>query len=230
MEVVLDAVLTGQASVIPVLGFATLTRFDLAQRLLDSIDYPVEHLVIIDNSGKQEFEPLVNPFLVKNLWLIRVPHGLGANGAWNLIIKSTPFAPYWVIPNDDSWFEPGALKTIAEEVDTEAFNFLDIVPKWSCVIPTEGSVRKAGLWDEAFHPIYFDDDDYEWRMQELGVKFNNISAKVHHDNSSTLKSGFNERNGFTFIRNQSLLTNKKVANDTGERGWSLDIRRTNAWD
>ena len=157
MEVVLDAVSARQASVIPVLGFATLTRFDLAQRLLDSIDYPVEHLVIVDNSGKQEFEPLVNPFLVKNLWLIRVPHGLGANGAWNLIIKSTPFAPYWVIPNDDSWFEPGALKTIAEEVDTEAFNFLDIVPKWSCVIPTEGSVRKAGLWDEAFHPIYFDD-------------------------------------------------------------------------
>jgi hypothetical protein len=36
---------------IPVLGFCTLKRFDLAERLLASIDYPVEHLVIIDNSG-----------------------------------------------------------------------------------------------------------------------------------------------------------------------------------
>ena len=225
----MDAIPKGQA-VIPVLGFATLSRFDLAQRLLDSIDYPVEHVVIVDNSGKREFEPLVNPFLVKNLWVMQVPSGLGANGAWNLIIKSTPHAPYWVIPNDDSWFEPGALQTIAEQVDTEAFNFVDVVPQWSCVIPTEGSVARAGLWDEAFHPIYFDDDDYHWRMKELGVKFNTIPAKVHHDNSSTLKSGFQERNNQTFKRNHSLFTNKQVSGDLGIRGWSLAVRRENRWD
>ena len=46
---VLDAVSKKQVKLIPVLGFATLTRFDLAQRLIDSIDYPVEHLVIVDN-------------------------------------------------------------------------------------------------------------------------------------------------------------------------------------
>ena len=212
---------------IPVLGFATVSRFDLAQRLLDSIDYPVENLVIVDNSGKREFEPLVNPFLVKNLWVLQLPHGLGANGAWNLIIKSTPFAPYWVIPNDDSWFEPGALQTIAEQVDTEAFNFVKVNPSWSCVVPSEGSVRRAGLWDEAFHPIYFDDDDYEWRMKELGVPFNYIDAIVHHDNSSSLMPS---RNGETFARNSKLFTNKVAAHDLGLRGWSLDVRRKNAWD
>ena len=215
---------------IPVLGFATLSRFDMAQRLLDSIDYPIEHVVIVDNSGKMEFEPKVSKEFVRNLWIIRVPHGLGANGAWNLIIKSTPHAPYWVIPNDDSWFEPGALKTIAENVDTTAFNFVDVNPIWSCVVPTEGSVGKAGLWDEAFHPIYFDDDDYEWRMKKLGVTFNHIPAKVNHNNSSTLKSGFQEINSVTFKRNQSLLINKKVSEDLGVRGWSLKVRRDNRWD
>ena len=215
---------------IPVLGFATLSRFDLAQRLIDSIDYPVEHLVIVDNSGKMEFEPNVSKEFVRNLWIIRVPHGLGANGAWNLIIKSTPHAPYWVIPNDDSWFEPGALKIIAENVDTTAFNFVDVNPIWSCVVPTEGSVGTAGLWDEAFHPIYFDDDDYEWRMKKLGVPFNHIPAKVNHNNSSTLKSGFQEINSVTFKRNQALLINKKVSEDLGVRGWSLKVRRDNRWD
>ena len=214
---------------IPVLGFATLSKFDMAQRLIDSIDYPVEHLVIVDNSGKKEFEPKVNEH-VKNLWLLQVPHGLGANGAWNLIIKSTPHAPYWVIPNDDSWFEPGALQIIAENVDTTAFNFVDVNPIWSCVVPTEGSVGTAGLWDEAFHPIYFDDDDYEWRMKKLNVPFKYLKAKVHHDNSSTLKSGYNERNSITFSRNQSLHLNKKVTEDTGIRGWSLKVRRDNRWD
>ena len=214
---------------IPVLGFATLSRFDMAQRLLDSIDYPVEHLVIVDNSGKKQFEPKINEH-VKNLWLLQMPFGLGANGAWNLIIKSTPHAPYWVIPNDDAWFEPGALQKIAEQVNTEAFNFLDINPKWSCVIPGEGAVRKAGLWDEAFHPIYFDDDEYEWRMKKLGVEFHTINARVHHDNSSTLKSGYSDRNDVTFHRNQSLYRNKVVSEDIGIRGWSLQIRRDNRWD
>ncbi len=214
---------------IPVLGFATLSRFDLAQRLLDSIDYPVEHLVIVDNSGTKVFEPKLTKH-VRNLWLLRVPHGLGANGAWNLIIKSTPHAKYWVIPNDDSWFEPGALETIANNVDTTAFNFVRVEPKWSCVIPTEGSVMKAGLLDEVFHPVYYDDDDYEWRMRELGVKFNTIDAAVHHDNSSTLRSGFSERNSITFDRNHSVFQDKVRAQELGVRGWSLKVRRENRWD
>ena len=214
---------------IPVLGFATLSRFDLAQRLLDSIDYPVEHLVIVDNSGKKTFQPKVNDN-VKNVWLLQMPSGLGANGAWNLIIKSTPHAPYWVIPNDDAHFEPGALETIAKEVDTTKFNFLNIFPKWSCVVPTEGSVAKAGLWDEVFHPIYFDDDEYEWRMQELGVEFNTINARVYHDNSSTLQSGYQERNASTYSRNNSMFTNKRAAKNIGIIGWSLKVRRENRWD
>ena len=228
MAAELGAVLREHA-LIPVLGFATLSRFDLAQRLLDSIDYPVEHLVIVDNSGKKQFEPKTSEY-IQNTWLIRVPSGLGANGAWNLIIKATPHAPYWVIPNDDSYFEKGALQKIAEEVDTTKFNFLDIQPKWSCVIPTEGSVMKAGLWDEVFHPIYFDDDEYEWRMRELGVEFHTINAKVHHDNSSTLQSGYQARNAMTFIRNNSVYSNKVAAHDLGIRGWSLKVRRENRWD
>ena len=149
---------------IPVLGFATLTRFDLAERLLGSFDYEIENLLVINNSGSKKWKPK-QPDCVRNLWHVEVPYGLGANGAWNLVIKSTPHAPYWVLPNDDSWFEPGALQTIAENVDTTRFNFVDVTPKWSCVIPTEGSVAKAGLWSERFHPIYFDDDEYEWRMK-----------------------------------------------------------------
>lgn len=228
MEQLLDAVSEGEP-MIPVLGFATLTKFDMAQRLLDSIDYPVEHLVIVNNSGMRKFNPQVNAN-IKNLWHIEVPFGLGANGAWNLIIKSTPHAPYWVLPNDDCWFAPGQLEKIANEVQVDAFNFVNIEPRWSCVIPTESSVEDAGLWDENFHPLYFDDDDYEWRMKELGVRFNTIDAKVYHDNSSTLKSGYQQKNSYTFRRNQSLLTNKRAARELKARPWSLTTRRRNSWE
>lgn len=214
---------------IPVLGFATLSKFDMAQRLLDSIDYPVQKLVIVDNSGKKAWIPEPNDY-VQELWTIRLPHGLGANGAWNLIIKTTPFAPYWVIPNDDSWFEPGALEIIANQVDPQKFNFVDVNPKWSCVVPGEGAILTAGLWDEVFHPIYYDDDEYEWRMNMLGVEFNYIPATVHHNNSSTLHSGYQDKNTMTFSRNRSMFTNKVASNNTKEMGWQLKVRRENAWD
>lgn len=210
---------------IPVLGFATVSRFDMANKLLASIDYPVENLVIVNNSGQRSWTP-AHPIQVKHLWHIEVPYGLGANGAWNLIIKSTPFAPYWVLPNDDCEFTPGALQTIAENVDLTKFNFVDVQPRWSCVIPTEGSVQKAGLWDEAFHPVYYDDNDLERRMANAGVEFNNIAATVKHQNSSSIA----EPNHRTFRANGNRLNTKIINNDFSVHGWSLDIRRENAWD
>jgi len=214
---------------IPVLGFLTYSRFDLAQRLLDSIDYPVKDLVIVDNSGKREFNP-IKPDLVENLWLIQVPHGLGYGGGLNLIVKTTPFARYWVLLNDDSVLMPGALQKISEQVDTQAINFLSIMPKWSGFVLGEGAVLKAGLFDERFHPIYFEDNDYERRLMAHGVKAKFIYAALEHDNSSTLNSGFHSQNNETFARNHELFDKKVAENDLSEGSWSLQIRRDNSWE
>jgi GT2 family glycosyltransferase len=214
--------------VIPVLGFATLKRFDLAQRLLDSIDYPVEHLVIVDNSGTNTWNP-TQPETVKNLWMIRVPFGLGLVGAWNLIVKSTPYAPYWVLVNDDAWFEQGALDVIAQEADSDALSFPHISPEWSCIILGQKVVEEVGLYDERLYPLYFDDNDYERRIRNANLPVKRINAIVHHDNSSTLKSGYDEKNAFTYGRNQKLFESKVAGNDYTEGNWSLKIRRENSW-
>lgn len=214
---------------IPVLGFCTLNRFDLAERLLRSIDYPVDYLVIVDNSGTQEWEP-VKPASVQNMFRIQVPFGLGLVGAWNLIIKSTPYAPYWLLVNDDAWFARGALQTVAEQVDTTALNFLDIVPPWSCVAFGEGVIEKVGLYDERFYPLYFDDNDYERRVDAAGVKKNVIPAKVFHENSSTLNSGFQVQNSRSFVANSNLFAKKVAEEDFTQGGWSLSVRRANRWD
>jgi len=215
--------------VIPVLGFCTLKRFDLAERLLASIDYPVENLVIIDNSGTQSWTPS-KPDLVKKMWVIQVPFGLGLVGAWNLIVKSTPYAPYWVLVNDDAYFAPDSLETIAKEVDTQALNFLDIVPNWSAVVFGEGMVEKVGLYDERFYPLYFDDNDLERRVDQAGVPKKTIQAKVHHDNSSTLKAGFAEKNAVSYARNQKLFDQKSNEENYSQGEWSLAVRRANRWD
>jgi GT2 family glycosyltransferase len=214
---------------IPVLGFCTLKRFDLAERLLASIDYPVEHLIIVDNSGTQSWKPS-KPELVKILWVIQVPFGLGLVGAWNLIIKSTPYAPYWVLVNDDAWFEAGALEKIASEVDTQALNFLDIVPAWSAVVFGEVMVDKVGLYDERFYPLYYDDNDLERRVDHAGVPKKTIQAKVHHENSSTLNSGFEQVNNISYTNNNYLFNWKEEQQDFTQGEWSLAIRRANRWD
>jgi GT2 family glycosyltransferase len=213
---------------IPVLGFATYSQFDLANRLLDSIDYPVENLVIVDNSGLKTWEPK-QPEQVKNLWLIRVPFGLGLVGAWNLIIKSTPYAPYWVLVNDDAWFEAGALEIIARDVDPDAMNFVDIIPEWSCVVFGEGAIAKAGLYDERFYPLYFDDNDLQRRMEKAGVKVHKIQAGVNHQNSSSLE-GKRKENDRTYEANRKLMDKKVIENDFSPGYWDLTIRRANRWD
>lgn len=214
---------------IPVLGFATLSRFDLAERLLDSIDYPIEHLVIVNNSGTQSWKPK-KPDLVEKLWHIEVPYGLGLVGAWNLIIKTTPHAPFWLLVNDDAYFEAGTLNTISLDANRNTLNFLDIIPTWSGIVLGEKVVQEVGLYDERLYPLYFDDDDYQRRIENAGFVINHIAAKVHHDNSSTLQSGYHERNNKTFQANNRLFQTKVVDNDYSEGNWSLKIRRENSWD
>jgi GT2 family glycosyltransferase len=215
--------------VIPVLGFATLKRFDLADRLLASIDYPVEHLVIVDNSGTCQYEPVKSVWVV-NMWVIRVPFGLGLVGAWNLIVKSTPYAPYWVLVNDDAWFEPGQMKAIPEQVDTAALNFLDIVPKWSGVVFGEGMVEKVGLYDENFYPLYFDDNDLERRVDLASVSKKTIACKMGHNNSSTLHSGFQNYNSVSYSNNHNLYAQNASQGRITANAWTLQTRRANRWD
>jgi GT2 family glycosyltransferase len=213
---------------IPVLGFAVYSQFSKADRLLDSIDYPVENLVIVDNSGAKAWKPK-KPDSVVNLWFIQVPFGLGLVGAWNLVIKSTPYAPYWILVNDDAWFEAGALETISKEADPEAINFVDIIPDWSCVVFGEGAIAKAGLYDERFYPLYFDDNDLDRRMEKAGVRIQRIEAKVYHDNSSSLK-GKSEQNNRSYAANQNLMNKKIQEEDFSPGYWDLEIRRANRWD
>lgn len=214
---------------IPVLGFATLSRFDLAERLLRSIDFPVEHLVIVDNSGKCEWNP-VKPDFVVNMWVIRVPFGLGLVGAWNLIVKSTPYAPYWVLVNDDAYFMPSEMKKIPEQVDTQALNFLDIVPQWSGVVFGEGMIDKVGLYDENFYPLYFDDNDLERRVDLARIAKKTIECKMGHDNSSTLHSGYQNKNSVSYSNNALLFSTRGAEGRIEASAWSLKTRRANRWD
>jgi len=213
---------------IPLIGVPTLTRHDLCDRMLSSIDYPVQDLIVVDN--KPDGWSPTKPELVKRLHHIRLPQNLGVAGSWNLIVKCSPFAPSWIIVNDDVVFQPGARETMADSLRSDALQFFAVQPKWAAFAIGEDVVKKVGLFSELFHPAYFEDNDFERRALAQGVDIEMVNALVDHDNSSTLKSGFDIQNHKSFKVN-SETHRAREANQVMTGGeWDLILRRELSWD
>jgi hypothetical protein len=94
----------------------------------------------------------------------------------------------------------------------------------------EGVVLKAGLQSELFHPLYFDDNDYERIIDAHRIPKKRIQAKIHHDNSSTIAAGYGSKNQKTFAVNQALYEKRRAEGNLNSGEWSLKIRRENSWD
>lgn len=213
---------------IPNLIVPTLTRYDLLQRMLSSIDYPVGHVLIIDNGNM--IDQLKLPAEIKELTVLTMPANMGVAGSWNLGIKCFPFDSQWLIVSDDVVFPAGALMRYAGLVDSTAIQFFDVQPKWACFSVGQTVVEKAGLACELFHPAYFEDNDWERRIDQAGVLKEILPIQVQHDNSSTLKSGFEDKNSATFRANLEVFEQRVADNVQSGGEWSLDIRRRNSWD
>jgi GT2 family glycosyltransferase len=209
-----------------------LNRYDLLQRMLDSVDIRVEHLLVIDNGASVMAEPLelkLNDNFAKVTHL-RMPANLGVAGSWNLGIKSFPYAHRWFIVSNDVVFRPGALEKLAEARRDE-ITLTGEAPHWQAFALGDEAVTDLGLFDECgFYPAYFEDNDYIRRAQFAGVNIRKLDIDLHHDNSSTIKSGYQSKNDKTFFANQRHYQSKIEANDYSPGTWSLEIRRANGWE
>jgi GT2 family glycosyltransferase len=201
-----------------------LNRYDLLQRMVSSIDYPIEHLLIIDN-GKG-MDCLDTPKLVKEVTVLSMPSNQGVAGSWNLGIKSFPFEPVWFFSSADTTYLPGALEKLAQ-AEPGAITLTGSFPHWQTFAIGEEAVRKIGLFDENLYPIYFEDNDYTKRAEQHDIPIVYLDIAVNHDNSSTINSDpkLAQANGRTFSNNQQYFDTKLE----GTWDWSLDRRRNNYW-
>jgi GT2 family glycosyltransferase len=211
-----------------------LNRYDLLQRMLDSLDYPVGHLLIIDNGSsvvEHSFELNV-PVCVEHTTYLPMPANLGVAGSWNLGIKSFPYADRWFFASNDVQFGPGALKTLSE-ARTDEITLSGDFPFWQAFSLGYEAVRRLGLFDECgFFPAYFEDTDYLRRANELGVTIRKVDAPMSHDNSSTINSDqrLQRENSRTFTANQKYFSEKVAREDFGPGSWSVERRRVNGWE
>jgi GT2 family glycosyltransferase len=158
-----------------------------------------------------------------------MPANLGVSGSWNLGIKSFPYAQRWFIVSNDVVFEPGALEKLSQARRDE-ITLTGDAPHWQAFALGDEAVSDIGLFDESLFPAYFEDNDYSRRADFVGVNIRLLDLKIRHDNSSTIKAGYMEKNAVTYSRNEKHYQSKMDSNDYSAGGWSLDIRRENGWE
>jgi len=216
---------------VPVVIIPVLNRYDLLERCIDSLDFPVEKIIIIDNGGKIEEDCLMMPRNSRHgkTYIMNTPSNLGVATSWNLGIKMTPFASGWILMNSDAWFLPDQLEKFWNECNSDRI-LLTGDPRWACAWIGSEVVKDVGLFCEAFHPAYFEDNDYERRAVRLGYIPNELRDIIMHDNSSTLLSdvALQGKNAQTYGANLELFKLRNARLDAGQ--WDLQRRLDLSWD
>lgn len=210
------------------LTIPVLNRYDLLQRMLDSIDYPVEKLLIIDNGG--ELDSVSVPSCVKTHRVLPMLSNLGVATSWNLGFKNFYRDNYYCFASADMWFEKGDL----EKLSNASSNRISLhrgFPHWQTFVIGENVVEKIGVFDEALHPIYFEDNDYVRRAENAGIGISYLDLAGGHDNSSTIASDdhYSRRNSDTFMDNQAYYLRKIANNDFSAGSWDITRTRRNSW-
>ena len=167
---------------IPALIVPVLNRPELLDAMLRSIDHPVAKVVIIDNGdvldeGWREWNPQYR--------VIQPGHNLGVSASWNLGIKATPQAPWWLIVNHDIAFGAGDLARLEETVNPGAAALYFMLGMASFAI-TRHTVNSVGLFDESFINAYNEDLDYARRCDLAGLPRVEAGFTGSHVGSATI--------------------------------------------
>lgn len=207
-----------------------LARYDLLDKMIESINYPVKDLVIVDNGAKTtDWSPTWNQWVSK-IWHLKFPSNLGVPVSWNLGIKSLPFSDYWLIANFDIEWGGDSLKLFAEQSNPETLLLSNGSPEWCAFSIGWKVIDQVGLFDESFVPAYFEDTDFERRAKFANCKIERSFIPVAHLNSSTLKSGFHKENDISFRFNEQYFSEKIGSQNYSEGKWDIRRRRKLSWD
>lgn len=218
---------------IPILGIPILNRGDLLERLIESIDYPVELLYIVDNSeGKDDsvrevVETLnVEHEFIQRVDIARTEHNLGVAGSWNHImsVMQDKGLSYSLIVGNDMMFNPGELEKIDTFVKANAHDHVIMFAHaYNAFAVTPLNLKIVGTFDENIYPAYLEDCDHFYRVTLAGAKSVNIPnvSPLHGEapsfGSSTIYSNrkWRELNGTTH-GNNFLYYRRKWGGNNGE--------------
>jgi GT2 family glycosyltransferase len=212
---------------IPALIIPVLNRFDLLERVLDSIDFPIDNILIIDNSNSYSLAEKYNHL---NIHLLKMPSNFGVAASWNLGIKSYPHLDYWLIGSCDNIFKPGTLEAISKNSSKD--KLLKTIGGFGMFSLGSNVVKTIGLFDENFYPAYYEDVDYESRVAKSGIDaISYLDTDIEiFGSATTVQSNpiFMEKNNITNESNYEYW-NLKNSEGYAPKEWSLERRINNDW-
>lgn len=209
-----------------------LNRYDLLNRMIESIDYPIERLLIIDNGAESgEGEPVCENANVARMDIIKISNNLGIAPAWNLGVKNYPFEDIYYFTSNDCVFQPGTLEKLKQESARDKVTISQLWPHWQLFSVGDQVFENCGLFDEAIFPMNFEDDEFQWRVTEMGYEVKVADLPMQHDGQMTFKSNahYARRNSETYRANEDYFNQKKSERRLNAGEWSLKIRRQNNW-
>lgn len=193
---------------IPVIGVPIVNGVNWLNRLIDSIDFPVKNLLIINNNGRGEINSDLDKIanseyqFIDNIHILNMPCNIGVAASWNLIIKSFLTEPYWVISNHDVAFEPGLLSELYQKSKGDSglihgnggdFN----LGSYDLFLIKDWVIQKLGLFDENFYPAYCEDADYimritrwNWDNPDFFIKREFLQTTYYHGDSKSTDSDY----------------------------------------
>lgn len=211
---------------IPIIGAAVVNSTFWINRLVQSVDYPVDNFFIINNNGRGELDEeldkikqIGNPN-IKNIKVSHLPANIGCGAAWNLIIKCYMNCPYWLIVNDDISFGPGFLQEILTKAEENPLvglihgNAGDFgVGSWELFLIKDFIVQEFGLFDENLYPAYCEDADYIMRMIHRPIqKIMSLESKYYHGTGEG--GSYYEHGSQTKKTDPSLIDKLAIINQT----------------
>lgn len=234
---------------IPVIGVPIVNGFHWLKRLIDSIDFPVENLLIINNNGKGELDNDLNNLkekdypLIEKIHILNMPSNIGVATSWNLIIKSFLMKPYWVISNHDISFQPGLLKEMWEKAQDDSIGIIhgsggDFGDgTYDLFLIKDWIIQKIGLFDENFYPAYCEDADYimrltrwDWDNPANNIKrIHSLVTPYYHGDKLSNEKDYYQGASQTKKENTELsykldlvnLTNFEYMNQKWGEGWRM---------
>ena len=208
---------------IPVMVVPVLHYYEKLQTMLDTVDHPIGHAIVIDNGGQC---PDLYCDWIDRITILRMPSNLGVPTSWNLGIQLEPWAPYWLMSQDDITWIPGGLARIEEQSGPDILTMDMAGPRpFSSYTVGAQVVQQVGLFDESYYPIGGDDLNYHKRCHWAEIEERDISGTFVAEQSATIQHLVTSRTGSpaVIILNMERALRTSVACE----GWTLTRRRRN---
>ena len=208
---------------IPVLGTMIYNRPDYLLRMLRSVDYPVEKVVVVLNYVTQEIAEAAD--VIRGMFPHVVIHNpgdnqpapvnLGFSGGWNWMLKNH-MAEWLLVVGNDVQFMPGELEKLTAYYErhknlSPPMAVVNTSMGWNIHGITKHGLDVMGFLDENFYPCYYDDTDMDYRhtlaQRKKLVSYpeqGEFHIHAHHEGSATVKNlppDKAERMGQAFTRN-----------------------------